>query len=47
VNISALDVKGKERPEPNSTITASCVATTFVLLDKPNPVKPGAARSGR
>jgi Tfp pilus assembly protein PilO len=34
VNISALDVKGKDRPPPNSTLTASCVATTFVLLDK-------------
>ena len=35
VNISGLDVKGKDKPEPNSTISASCVATTFVLLDKP------------
>jgi type IV pilus assembly protein PilO len=43
VNISGLDVRGKERPEPGSTITATCVATTFVLLDKPAPAKPGAA----
>jgi len=45
VNISGLDVKGKDRPDPNNTITASCVATTFVLLDKPAapaPAKPGA-----
>src|SRR6266851_2376056 len=43
VNISGLDVKGKDRPAPNMTISATCVATTFVLLDKPNPpVKPGA-----
>jgi type IV pilus assembly protein PilO len=35
VNINGLDVKGKDRPEPNATITATCVATTFVLLDKP------------
>jgi type IV pilus assembly protein PilO len=42
VNISALDVKGKDKPERNSTITASCVATTFVLLEKPAPAKPGA-----
>ena len=41
VNISAVDIRGKERPEPDSTITATCVATTFVLLDKPAP-KPGA-----
>jgi type IV pilus assembly protein PilO len=42
VNISGVDVKGKERPAPNSTMTAACVATTFVLLDKPMPLKPGA-----
>src|SRR5215469_7190435 len=34
VNISGLDVKGKEKADPNSTITASCVATTFVLLEQ-------------
>ena len=28
-------IKAKDKPEPNSTITAECVATTFVLLDKP------------
>jgi type IV pilus assembly protein PilO len=42
VNISGLNVKTKEKPEPNSTIRATCVATTFVLLDKPAPAKPGA-----
>lgn len=43
VNISAVDIKGKDRPDPNSSISASCVATTFVLLDKPaGPAKPGA-----
>ena len=41
VNISAVDIKGKDKPAPNSTITASCVATTFVLMDK-TPAKPGA-----
>lgn len=34
INISGLDVKAKDRPDSNSTITADCVATTFVLLDK-------------
>ena len=46
VNISGLDVRSKEKPEPNATIRATCVATTFVLLDKPAPkpgAKPGAA----
>ena len=37
VNISSLDVKGNPTPNPNSTIQASCVATTFVLLDRPQP----------
>jgi type IV pilus assembly protein PilO len=40
VNITGLDVKGRDRPEANATITATCVATTFVLLDKPAPAKP-------
>ncbi len=39
INISALTIKGKAKPDPSSTITASCVATTFVLLDKPAPAK--------
>ncbi len=55
VNISGVDIKGKDKPpDPDSTITATCVATTFVMLDKPAPapdkkpaVKPGApARKG-
>jgi type IV pilus assembly protein PilO len=40
VNITGLDVKGRDKPEPNATITATCVATTFVLLDKPAPKGP-------
>jgi len=39
VNIADVDIKGKDRPTPNSTITATCIATTFVLLDKPAPPK--------
>ena len=42
VNISGLDVKGKDRGEGHATITATCVATTFVLLDKQALAKPGA-----
>ena len=43
INISGLEVKGKDKPESNSTITATCTATTFVLLDKPaaTTAKPG------
>src|SRR4051794_5653272 len=40
VNISGLDVRNREKSESNSTITATCVATTFVLLEKPTPAKP-------
>jgi type IV pilus assembly protein PilO len=35
VNISGLDVKGRDKSDGSATITATCVATTFVLLDKP------------
>jgi type IV pilus assembly protein PilO len=42
VNITGLDVKGRDRPEGNNTISATCIATTFVLLDKPAPAKPVA-----
>jgi type IV pilus assembly protein PilO len=42
VNISDVHVRGKDKPEPNSTISASCVATTFVLLDKPAAATPDA-----
>ncbi|MGE3955926.1 MAG: type 4a pilus biogenesis protein PilO [Vicinamibacterales bacterium] len=42
VNISNLNVKGHDTAkdkESRATITASCTATTFVLLDKPAPKK--------
>ena len=42
VNITGLDVKNRDRADSNNTIIATCVATTFVLLDKPQPPKPGA-----
>jgi len=43
VNINGLAIHGRERPDANATIAASCVATTFVLLDKPGaPAKPGS-----
>ena len=42
VNISGLDVKGRDKSDSNATISATCVATTFVLLDKPGAGKAGA-----
>ena len=41
VNISALDVRARNQSDAHNSILATCVATTFVLLDKPTP-KPGA-----
>jgi type IV pilus assembly protein PilO len=52
INVSELSIKAKTEPTANSTITAECTATTFVLLDqskvpvKPRPGTPGAARPG-
>jgi len=45
VNISGLDVKGRDKSDSNATISATCVATTFVLLDKPNPPKKAEAKT--
>ena len=45
VNISSIDLKGKQKQDPSSTITADCVATTFVLLEK--PVAPDKKKGGK
>ena len=42
INVSNISIRAKEKPEPNSTITVDCVATTFVLLDTAKPAAPGA-----
>jgi len=42
VNVSGLSVRGKDS-DSRATISASCVATTFVLLEKPAPKKAPAA----
>jgi type IV pilus assembly protein PilO len=44
VNVTGVDVKGQDRAgDVNTTIAASCVATTFVLLDGPAAAKAKAA----
>lgn len=43
IHISGIDIKGKDRQEPNSTITADCVATTYVLLENKKPAAAPAA----
>lgn len=45
INVGEITIKAKDKPTADSTISAQCVATTFVLLDpakKPAPAKPGA-----
>src|SRR3954471_960042 len=34
INITNLDIKGRDHAEAAATVTADCVATTFVLLDQ-------------
>src|SRR5262245_14513899 len=43
INISGVDIKGRDKGSSSFTITATCTATTFVLLDKPS----GGGRGGR
>ena len=40
INISDVVIRAKQPPELNLTITAECTATTFVLLDAPEPEPP-------
>ncbi|HEY3121047.1 MAG TPA: type 4a pilus biogenesis protein PilO [Vicinamibacteria bacterium] len=46
VNVGNLKVRAQPKQTPASTISASCVATTFVYLETPagGPPRPGAAR---
>jgi len=44
VNITGLDIKSAAKRDQNTTITAVCTATTFVLLDKPAPAPKAAAK---
>ena len=43
INVSEISIKAKSKPEPNATIVADCLATTFVLQEGKPPAKPGAA----
>jgi len=42
INVSNITISAKEKPQPNSTISVACVATTFVLLDPAKSAAPGA-----
>lgn len=47
INISSVTIKAKQTPEPGSTITAQCVATTFVLIDSPKPAPRAGTPPGK
>jgi type IV pilus assembly protein PilO len=43
INVSEISIKAKQQPEPNATIVAEYLATTFVLQEgKAAPAKPAA-----
>ena len=42
INVSNITIRAKEKPQPNSTISVVCVATTFVLLETAKPAAAGA-----
>src|SRR5688572_4592184 len=42
ITVSEIKIRAKNPPEPNRTITAECVATTFVLLEGAMTGKGGA-----
>jgi type IV pilus assembly protein PilO len=43
INVGNIAIRAKEKPDANSTITAECTATTFVLIEqKPTPATPAA-----
>ena len=46
INISELKIAGKDKPQPSTTISADCTATTFVLMERPPEPAP-ATRPGR
>jgi type IV pilus assembly protein PilO len=37
INVSGVTIKGKDKPQPGTTILATCVATTYVLSEAPPP----------
>jgi Tfp pilus assembly protein PilO len=45
VNISGLVIAGESRPAPNATISAKCVATTYVLLDAATAAAKASAKT--
>jgi type IV pilus assembly protein PilO len=44
INVSGVTIKGKDKPQAGSTISAACIATTYVLIEA--PAKPGTPTPG-
>jgi len=42
INVNNIVIRAKDKPEPTSTISVECMATTFVLLETAKPAAPGA-----
>ena len=43
INVSNMRIKAKDKPQPGSTITAECVATTYVLVEARGAAVPAPA----
>lgn len=46
INVSELRIRAIDKPTATTTIDAECIATTFVLLERPAPA-PGVGRPAR
>src|SRR6187401_2671334 len=42
INVTNIAIRAKDKSDASSTITAECIATTFVLLENPKAAAPGA-----
>ena len=42
ITVGEIRIKAATKPQANATISAECVATTFVLQESKSPAKPGA-----
>jgi type IV pilus assembly protein PilO len=40
INVTGVTIKSKDKPQPGSTVSVACVATTYVLIEA--PAKPAA-----
>ena len=44
INVGNIDIRAKDKPDANSTMTVDCTATTFVLLEQKAPAAAAAAK---